>query len=84
MEARCLSGPDDLFEQMQLAVSPSSIWPSPEFFAAKRKEQLGRHHRYDDTAYKLEPNVKGSPGGPAGHPDDRLGCQAPFWCGHAG
>jgi [protein-PII] uridylyltransferase len=31
--------------------------------AVKRKEQIARHHRYDDTAYKLEPNVKGSPGG---------------------
>ena len=63
MEARCLAGPSELFERMQLAVEPSSIWPSAEFFAAKRKEQLGRHHRYDDTAYNLEPNVKGSPGG---------------------
>ena len=63
MEARPLSGPVELFNAMRDAVGPSRLWPSNEFFAAKHKEQLERHHRYDDTAYKLEPNVKGSPGG---------------------
>jgi len=63
MEARLLAGPRDLFDAMQEAVTPERMWPSADFFAAKRKEQIERHHRYDDTAYKLEPNVKGSPGG---------------------
>ena len=63
MESRLLSGPQSLYEAMKEAVSPEQIWPSRTFFAAKRKEQIQRHHRYDDTAYKLEPNVKGSPGG---------------------
>ena len=63
MEARQLCGPPEIGAAMQAAVAPDHIWPSAEFFAAKRKEQLARHHRYDDTANKLEPNVKGSPGG---------------------
>ena len=63
MEARLLVGPQALFADMEEAVSPRQIWPSDKFFAAKLKEQQARHHRYDDTAYKLEPNVKGSPGG---------------------
>ncbi|RLA32826.1 MAG: [protein-PII] uridylyltransferase [Gammaproteobacteria bacterium] len=62
-EARLISGPVTLFSEMQAAVSADEIWPSDQFFAAKRNEQRARHHRYDDTAYKLEPNVKGSPGG---------------------
>ena len=63
MEARLLAGPAGLFEAMQKATAPDRIWPSTEFFKEKRKEQIARHHRYHDTAYNLEPNVKGSPGG---------------------
>lgn len=63
METRLLAGPDALYDAMKATVSAEKIWPSKQFFAAKRAEQIERHHRYDDTAYKLEPNVKGSPGG---------------------
>ncbi|MGI9236417.1 MAG: [protein-PII] uridylyltransferase [Woeseiaceae bacterium] len=63
MEARLLAGPTNLFDAMQRTIAPDRIWPSTEFFAEKRKEQIVRHHRYHDTAYNLEPNVKGSPGG---------------------
>ncbi len=63
MESRSLAGPVALFDDMQAATGPEHLWPSDQFFEAKRKEQIARHHRYDDTAYKLEPNVKGSPGG---------------------
>ena len=63
MEARLLEGPAELFAAMQESIAPGKIWPAKQFFAEKLKEQVARHHRYDDTAYKLEPNVKGSPGG---------------------
>ncbi len=63
MEARLITGPERLFAAMQDAIGPNRIWPSQAFFAEKRQEQIARHHRYHDTAYNLEPNVKGSPGG---------------------
>jgi [protein-PII] uridylyltransferase len=63
IEARLLDGDVDLFRRMESAVSADRIWPSDRFFEEKRREQRARHQRYDDTAYKLEPNVKGSPGG---------------------
>ncbi len=63
MEARLLDGNETLFDSMESVVAADQIWPSERFFTAKHKEQQLRHHRYDDTAYKLEPNVKGSPGG---------------------
>jgi [protein-PII] uridylyltransferase len=63
IEARLLDGPQALFDQMQDVIAPDKLWPPAEFFAEKRKEQIARHHRYGDTAYNLEPNVKGSPGG---------------------
>lgn len=63
IEARLVAGPVVLFEQMQEAIAVDKIWPADRFFAAKLEEQRARHLRYDDTAYNLEPNVKGSPGG---------------------
>ena len=63
IESRLLDGPADLYAAMQAAIAPEALWPPAEFFAEKRKEQIARHHRYHDTAYNLEPNVKGSPGG---------------------
>ena len=63
MEARLLAGPQRLFDAMQATIATDRMWPSTEFFREKRKEQIARHHRYHDTAYNLEPNVKGSPGG---------------------
>jgi [protein-PII] uridylyltransferase len=63
MESRCLAGPEDLCQAMQKAVASDKIWPARSFFEAKLKEQQARHLRYDDTAYNLEPNIKGSPGG---------------------
>ena len=63
MESRLLTGSLEGFQQMLERTGPDRIWSSRDFFAAKRKEQLQRHHRYYDTAYNLEPNVKGGPGG---------------------
>ena len=63
MECRHLAGSTELFEAMQKAVSPENIWPSRRFFQAKLLEQVSRHHKYHDTAYNLEPNIKEGPGG---------------------
>jgi [protein-PII] uridylyltransferase len=62
-EARLLAGPESLFAGMRRALAPDRLWSSQDFFEAKVKEQIERHHRYFDTAYNLEPNVKSSPGG---------------------
>ena len=62
-EARLLAGPESLFAGMRRALAQDRLWSSEDFFEAKCKEQTERHHRYFDTAYNLEPNVKSSPGG---------------------
>ncbi len=63
IESRLLVGPEALFRTMNERLAPPHIWPSREFFEAKLEEQQRRHHRFGDTAYRLEPNVKESPGG---------------------
>jgi len=63
IEARLLAGPAAMLEAMRRAIAPDRLWPAREFFEAKLAEQRDRHHRYHDTAYNLEPNVKQSPGG---------------------
>ena len=63
MEARLLSGSPELLQQMQHVIAPDQIWPADEYFHAKLQEQQARHLRFGETAYKLEPNIKESPGG---------------------
>jgi [protein-PII] uridylyltransferase len=63
LEARLLTGDIELYEQMQAALTPDKLWPVKDFFEAKKAEQKARHRKFDDTGYKLEPNVKESPGG---------------------
>jgi [protein-PII] uridylyltransferase len=63
MESRRLAGSQELFDGLSTRVGVEKMWSSSEFFQAKLDEQNTRHLRYDDTAYNLEPNMKGSPGG---------------------
>ncbi|WP_312842166.1 [protein-PII] uridylyltransferase [Stutzerimonas nitrititolerans] len=63
MESRTIAGPEHLRQNMLKVTSPDEMWPSKEFFLAKRNEQRARHSKYNNTEYNLEPNVKGSPGG---------------------
>lgn len=63
MESRLLSGSRVLFDDLVTATGPDRIWPAPAFFQAKLDEQVARHARYDNTAYRLEPNIKEGPGG---------------------
>ena len=63
MESRTVAGPEHLRQRMLDVTSTEHMWPSKDFFLAKRAEQKARHHKYNDTEYNLEPNVKGSPGG---------------------
>jgi [protein-PII] uridylyltransferase len=63
METRLLHGPGTLFAELPARIGTDRMWNSAQFFRAKLDEQIARHARYHDTAYNLEPNVKGSPGG---------------------
>lgn len=63
LEARPLSGAHDLFDALCERLLPTHLWSASEFFQAKLEEQQQRHLHFDDTAYKLEPNIKESPGG---------------------
>ena len=63
MEGRLVCGPAELFARMRERTGPARIWSSRRFFEAKMAEQRARHHKFDDTGYNLEPNVKEGPGG---------------------
>ena len=62
-ERRFLCGDESLVAPLEKALAHPRIWPIKDFFVAKRDEQLARHRHYDHVDYKLEPNIKTSPGG---------------------
>jgi len=63
IESRYVCGHKALFDELTQAIDPARIWPVDEFFAAKRHEQKDRHSKFHGSAFRLEPNLKESPGG---------------------
>ncbi|OXY83092.1 bifunctional uridylyltransferase/uridylyl-removing protein GlnD [Oceanimonas doudoroffii] len=63
IEARLITGCYHTFAALTQATAPDKFWPSQAFFEAKRQEQELRHRQFRDTSYKLEPDIKNSPGG---------------------
>jgi len=67
MESRTIVGPindpESLRQEMIASTQAPDVWPTRDFFTAKRDEQIARHNKYYDVDYALEPNVKTSPGG---------------------
>ncbi len=63
MEARRLTGSATLFERMRAVTGPDRIWPDAAFFESKQQERQQRCHKYNETAFNLEPNIKEGPGG---------------------
>ncbi|MGQ8366290.1 [protein-PII] uridylyltransferase [Glaciecola sp. 1036] len=62
VEARLLIGCKSTFKSLQTKVNSPKTWSSKAFFQAKIKEQQTRHHKFNDTSYNLEPNIKENPG----------------------
>ncbi|MWJ27353.1 [protein-PII] uridylyltransferase [Halomonas sp. ZH2S] len=63
LESRLITGPERLRNAMRERLSSEHLWPADRFFEAKWQEQIARHHRYNNSEYHLEPNIKSSPGG---------------------
>lgn len=63
MEARTISGPPHLADQLERLIDTTAMWPGDEYLQAKYDEQRLRHKKFNDTEYDLEPNIKSSPGG---------------------
>ena len=63
LESRTVAGPERLRAAMKARLAPTRLWPADRFFEAKWQEQISRHHRFNNSEYHLEPNIKSSPGG---------------------
>jgi len=63
MDSRFLCGYQHVYQQFRDKIRPQYMWDSRAFFEEKWTEQRNRHHKFGETAYSLEPNVKNSPGG---------------------
>lgn len=61
LEARLVWGNPDLFKHFDETFH--ARFDAPRFIESKLLEQKNRHHRFEDSAYNLEPNLKDSPGG---------------------
>lgn len=64
LDARCVAGDKTLFESFKMRFDAEVIQGKvTEFIEAKLAERDTRHHRFGDSRYMLEPNVKEGKGG---------------------
>ena len=63
LEVRNLNATNQLECKLNKLIHSKKIWPKDSFLLKKIEEQKDRHHRFDNTEYNLEPNLKHSPGG---------------------
>ncbi len=63
MENRLLAGDNKHAKKLNTLIHPKKMWSAKSFFDQKLIEQQQRYQRYGVSAYKLEPNLKESPGG---------------------
>ena len=63
IESRYVCGNKDLYDKLSDLTRPDKLWPVNKFFTAKLQEQRQRHEKFLGTAFRLEPNLKESPGG---------------------
>jgi [protein-PII] uridylyltransferase len=64
LEHRLITGSSKTIDKLRLSLHKNKrLWPPQKFFEEKKIEQFKRHKKYHDTAYNLEPSVKGGMGG---------------------
>jgi [protein-PII] uridylyltransferase len=63
LDARLLAGDGALFQQLAERFGVARSENLPAFFAAKQNERNKRHHRYGDSPFVVEPNIKEGRGG---------------------
>lgn len=63
MENRLLAGDNKHAVKLNALIHPKKMWSAQNFFDKKLEEQQQRYQRFGVSAYKLEPNLKESPGG---------------------
>ena len=63
LEARQLCGAPAWNNELQELLLPAKVWPVPEFFRARIKEQCARRDRFAKVAHNLEPSIKECCGG---------------------
>ncbi|NOQ17163.1 MAG: [protein-PII] uridylyltransferase [Methyloprofundus sp.] len=63
LESRLITGNPAIASELNTLIKDHQLWSSEDFYMAKREEQSKRYHKFHDTAYNLEPNIKENPGG---------------------
>lgn len=63
LEARLIIGDTQHAKVLNDTIMNAGLGSSYDFFSGKLAEQQARHHKYNNTANNLEPDIKSSPGG---------------------